>query len=303
MTVVASFNCGNAAPAATPADLDILAAVFEQEPGVIAFRAEGAAILGLCETGDRHKVITGWCRRTGFAEVPFEHGAGDTPILYDPRRVALIGFTHYPVMDRETWVGPEGSGPSRIHVKYVTHAWFRDLETGRLIHVLNTHLLASWTRNNLPSDEEKARRDLAARHIAVLTAAIRPLRGVVVVTGDYNGPKEHPIMAPLAALVDLGNAGPTLGNKTVDFAGVRAPVGVLITVTRRVEKRTSSDHDAVVVVIVMTLTKRADPVTRLHYAWRDGYVAADNGRDESENPYPVVYIESQPTPVAVEAPA
>lgn len=230
---VASFNCGNDKPERTPGDLDLI----------------GADIYSLTETGDRHEVLDAWCIKRGFEQVPFVRGSGDTPILFDPLSVSLLSFTHRAVMDKDTFVGRGGAGPTTIHPKFVTHATFRDNKTGRTVNVLNTHLIASWTRDDLPKAERDLRRSLGRRHIGVLVSAVAPLRDVVVVCGDFNAQKGFPPMRPLVDTIDLGDTGPTAGARVIDFVGVRG--ADLIRVQRQVVTGTSSDHHAVVAYLTL----------------------------------------------------
>lgn len=225
---IATFNCGNAPASRTGDDLDRI----------------GADLYALQETGDRHPALDSWGKERGFEQVPFDHGAGDTPILFSPRKVHLIDCSAYPVMDRDIEVGPEGAGPTVIHVKYVTHARFRDRESGSVVNVLNNHVVASWTRNDLSHHEEQARRALGKDHISVLVSHLNRLRATSVVTGDFNAEKTFALMKPLADAVDLGSTEPTEGNRVIDFVGVR---GKRVThVQRQVIKGTSSDHNPVV---------------------------------------------------------
>lgn len=223
-TDVASFNCGNAKADRTPDDLSRIK----------------AHIYGLQETFDRKKQIAAWCKENGFRDVPFEKGWGDTPILYDPRKVKLVNFDAYPVTEHDTNVGPKGAGPTVIHVKYVTHARFRDLETHRLLNVLNTHVVASWTRNDLGAQEERLRRELGDKHIALLVRRVNLLRAATACTGDFNAEKDFAGMRPLAKVVDLGHTGPTAKKRTIDFVGTKGET--LIKVQREVIMGTSSDH-------------------------------------------------------------
>jgi hypothetical protein len=232
---VASFNCGNDDPERTPGDLDLI----------------GADVYCLEETGDRHEAIDAWCDRRNFEQVPFRRGAGDTPILFDPVIVTLSSFTHHQVMGQNTLVGAMGAGPTTVHPKFVTHATFGDNKTGRTVNVLNTHVIASWTRRDLPGPEKELRRSLGSKHIDVLVDAIASLDAAVVVCGDFNAQKSFPLMKPLVDAIDLGDTQPTAGARVIDFVGVRGED--ILRVQREVVTGTSSDHHA----IVAHLTLRA----------------------------------------------
>lgn len=233
-TTFATFNGGNAPEARTPGDLHLI----------------GADITGVQEAHDRQKAIAHWCRVNGQASVPFTHGLGDTPILYSIDVAHLLSFDSTVVNPHPVDVSPpdgpaQGNGPSVIHPKYVTHAKFWLRNERRLVHVLNTHLLASWTRHDLPPAEERARRALAELHVKTILEVAARLHGTVVLLGDFNGTLDEPLLHRLITEggFEFGKTGPTEGGRTIDLVGVR---GKHVTKTRRIViDGTSSDHKPV----------------------------------------------------------
>lgn len=231
---VASFNLGNAKPVKVTADdLDMLVDL-------------GVDLIDPQEAFDRADVIAAWLKRHRWRDVPFEHGRGDTPQLYNPKRLELLGHREHVVNDRPVHVGDKGAGPSTIHPKYVTDARFVDLETDVRLRSLNTHPLASWTRHDLPDAEQRARRALAALHFRVVAEAVRQAHTPLVVLGmDGNGPRTADLMRPVVKLLDLGRTGPTAHGAPIDFVGVKGAQRT----RRRTLDGTTSDHKPVVATI------------------------------------------------------
>ena len=96
-----------------------------------------------------------------------------TPIFY--RRDALI-----PIESGTFWLSPNADGPTGVGwrrnvSRIVTWARFHHRESGRRVHVFNTHLTLRRGQRQVDS----------ARRIAARVAAL-PAAGAVVVTGDFN---------------------------------------------------------------------------------------------------------------------
>lgn len=220
ITTITQFNCGNAKPERTYDDLTTVKSDY----------------MCLDETWDRKAVIKQWLKDNGFDEVPLADGWGDTPILFDPRKKHLLGFESHVVNPEPVYVGSAGNGPATIHPKFVVVGHFRDKDTGWRENTISTHVLASWTRHDLPPKEEKRRRELGEHHIEVLADVVRRL-GNAYVCLDANAPKDFPGMKPLRDVIDLGNTG------GIDHVGVKARN---LTRVRRTEiTNTSSDHPAI----------------------------------------------------------
>lgn len=237
---VGSFNMGNE-PAMTAADLDKLLRVVQ--------------IACLQETRDRQKRIAAWLKKNPeIAQVPFTGaGADDVSILYDEKRFTLKDFYTVPV-DADPHVGDgvahSGAGPDNLNPKCVGVAVFFDHLTNRNVTCINFHQIASWTRTAkyLGRDEYEARRAYGTALLKVVVDEVAKVtKGLIFTFCDANAKKDFELMAPFAAVVDLGNTDPTHGGREpIDFVGTVAR-GYLEDVTRQVPTGGySSDHRPVI---------------------------------------------------------
>jgi hypothetical protein len=238
MTSIAQFNCGNASADRTPADLSRI-------------NSDGRTpvdFLDLNESFDREKQIARWAHVAGYDKVPFQQGFGDTPIWFHVDRARLLDFDSHVVNPHPIYVGGKGNGPSTIHPKFVTHAKFWLVHERRVLHLLHNHLLASWTRGDLPPEEQRKRRDLAELHVQTILGVVDQIKHdsphvTIAATGDFNGEVHEKIMQPLTEVFNFGHTGPTEGGRTIDLVGVAGDHVKAVGWT--VVQGTSSDHNAV----------------------------------------------------------
>ncbi len=207
----------------------------------------GADVIGLQEAGDRGAVLFKFLTkhpRWGLFSDPHTPGSSSVPILYRLDRFALVkaeAVIAVPAMN----VGPDGAGPSRAKAKVVNRVHLTHTETGRTVHVLNTHMLPSVTRKDLSEFETATRRAHYAQHIAALAATVNARDGVVFVTGDFNAPPTFDLLQPLkdARLVGWSETG-THGTRPIDH--VLSREAAVLTGVRQELLDLSSDHRAVV---------------------------------------------------------
>ena len=173
-----------------------------------------------------------------------------TPIFY--RRDALI-----PIESGTFWLSPNADGPTGVGwrrnvSRIVTWARFHHRESGRRLHVFNTHLTLRRGQRQIDS----------ARRIAARVAAL-PAAGAVVVTGDFNALAETSETWSAATGQGLQDAwlvaderigpsrtsndfrAPELANPgRIDWVLVRGPVGVrsVETIVDHDDGRYPSDH-------------------------------------------------------------
>lgn len=225
---VASLNIGDGPDARKVDDLTTLATA-------------GADVICLQEASDRQKVIGAWARRHGW-RVWYGDGSGGAaacPILWRPG-VPVTGMdTHTAVPAR--YVGNPGAGPSRVKRKVVNRIRIKRGRFRRL-HVLNTHLIPSATRD-LPNTVKRRRH--YADHIKAVSDVVRRRWGAVVLVGDFNSSPSFALLAPLrAAGMRQHVRTPTHGRRTIDHAWTRR---LRVCSVRTIP--TSSDHRAVVVTV------------------------------------------------------
>lgn len=218
--VVAQLNCGNKDQDRTPDDLVKM----------------DADLYDLQETFDRARALREWAKEEGMKRVPFMQGDGDTPQFYKARKLELLEYRAYPVNLQPVYVGDKGNGPPTIHPKFITHAKFRVIEDRRIINNFNTHPLASWTRTDLPPEEQRRRHELGVKHIRILTAQVNKVRNATVCL-DANAHSDYPGMRPLVKALkwEYGD-GP-------DFAGAKGDP--IRKVEFEVVHNLSSDHDGI----------------------------------------------------------
>lgn len=155
----------------------------------------GLDIISLQEMGSRTKrdavldaVVD--CRRCGYdAYMPSRSAMAAVPILYRRDTFRLLDSGTEPV-SRRTFVGSSGAGPRFISAKYVNWVKLRELRTGRVVYVLNSHAVASVQgKRGLATHKRSARLSLYRRHMVVLQRLVEEFqqrRVTILVTGDLN---------------------------------------------------------------------------------------------------------------------
>lgn len=226
----ATYNIGDGTDTRKVADLEHLADDYD------------VTVVGCQEASDRRKALRRFVKRNPSWRVyqPHTPGGAAVPILWDGDEWRRLRFRSVLAVAR-TWVGPRGAGPTFAKPKQITIVVLRRRETGRLVKVVNTHLIPSATRK-LPGDEKKARMAHYLRHVAALVRIVGRSEMPVVLTMDSNA---KPDFGPLRPLHNVGLNGwsrrGTHGNRPIDDVLHRD-----LDETASVNVATSSDHDAVV---------------------------------------------------------
>lgn len=158
--------------------------------------------------------VMGW--RVFTALVP---GGKAVPIAYDAKVWKLRRGRSIVAVAR-MWVGGAGAGPAFAKPKVITVLVVEHRETGEVVEHLNTHMLPSAERGNLPEREKAARREHYAKHAGRLAAAVRRARRRghgVVVTMDANAARLSPLIEPLR---DAGLVGWTVQDTHDSHRGI-----------------------------------------------------------------------------------
>lgn len=125
-------------------------------------------------------------------------GGAAVPIAYDARVWQLLRARSVLAVAR-TWVGAVGAGPTWAKPKVINVAVLRHRATGEIVEHLNTHMIPSAGRGNLPPKEKAARRrhyaDQAARVVRLVHRAKRRGHGVVL-TMDANASRMSELVKP-----------------------------------------------------------------------------------------------------------
>lgn len=132
---------------------------------------------------------------------PFVPGGKAVPVAWDAsvwklRRARTI------LAVARAWVGAVGAGPTWAKPKVITVVVLEHRETGHVIEHLNTHMIPSADRENLPAREKAARRRHYRKHAERLARAVHRAvrRGHgVVVTLDANATRNSELIEPLRA--------------------------------------------------------------------------------------------------------
>lgn len=216
--------------------------------------ARDADVIALQEAGDRGKELAAFLVRHPFWAMYRPNdapGQASLPFLYRRLLFEVVGSYAEPAVEARN-VGPNGAGPSTTKPKWVTRLHLVHKETGRTLHVLNTHMIPSVTRTNLPAAELDARRKHYADHVDALDAVIAARAGVVVVCADLNAPKGFDLLAPLMADLEGWSTAATHGQRAIDHVLYR--LGPAISNSGHRVVKTTSDHNAV--IATFTLTER-----------------------------------------------
>lgn len=114
---------------------------------------------------------------------------GGTPILYRSDKYTLELEGSEQVTD-DTYVGPQGAGPSTIRAKWINWVQLRDNVTGRLVSVLNNHFVPTVQAGDGGPNDQRRRVEIYRKHMEGLVAEINRIKaetgGTVFVTGDLN---------------------------------------------------------------------------------------------------------------------
>jgi hypothetical protein len=200
-------------------------------------RRHGVILLGPQEAGDRGEMLGEWCTANGWRmHRPRLPGAGSVPILFDPEALRLDRARTVIAVARR-FVGA-GAGPSIAKPKAINVAVFEIRATGKRVRFLNTHFVASATRQGKAYD---ARRRHYRAHALVLARMIRARVDRTVVAMDANAEIDFPLLSPVRATGLSGwSRMPTHGKRSIDhLLGPGQGLGSRFVVF------TSSDHTAV----------------------------------------------------------
>ncbi len=250
---VTTFNLGSGPAAEVRQDLDRL--------------ADASDVLCLQEAGDRQPLLRDWASgRDWSLFVGRVGGAAKVPILTAPgvRVLARDAVVAVP----PTVVGEPGAGPARLQQKAISRLTLS--VDGQPVHVVNTHLIASATRR-LPNQD--ARVAHYRRHIDALARVVDHLDGPVVVTGDFNAPRGHALLAPLRERLTQTTTEPTHGRRVIDLIWVRGT-----TATDSDVSPTSSDHRAATTIVAFVQRAPAATSTNTHPVLFDAAFGGDPPR-------------------------
>lgn len=147
------------------------------------------------------------------------------------------------------WVGAVGAGPTWSKAKVVNVLVLRHRETGEILEHLNTHMIPSAGRDNLPERELRARRKHYADHAARVMKRVRHAgkRGHgVVLTMDANAGRTSHLVEPFR---DAGLIGwttqETMHGQGIDHV-LNAKNGLVVGAPARVIGLHGFDHKGVV---------------------------------------------------------
>ena len=210
-------------------------------PGLEKLREAGAQVICLQEASDRKALLEKWTDQHGWKLFLGDGtaGAAAVPIMVDPALRVRRFHTRLAVPSR--FVGA-GAGPSRSKTKVVNVA---RIDGGW--RVLNTHMVASATRNGRQFDR---RREHFKDHLDVVVDMIRGTPDATqVCVGDFNATPDFRMLAPLANVAtQVVKGGGTKGRRMIDLAWVVQ--GRIVNNARILDM--PSDHKAVVVTVEQT---------------------------------------------------
>lgn len=179
---------------------------------------------------------------------PFVPGGKAVPIAYDATTWKLLRARTALAVAR-SWVGAVGAGPTWAKPKVITRIVVRHRDTLEVVEHLNTHMIPSAGRHNLPPREKRARvrhYERQARAIVRLTRrAVKRGHGVVV-TLDANAGRFSDLIEPLrdADLVGWTTA-ETMHGVGIDHVLTIAG-GLLVGAPARVISLRGFDHNGVI---------------------------------------------------------
>jgi N-acetyl-anhydromuramyl-L-alanine amidase AmpD len=215
--------------------------------------ALGVQAIGVQEAGDRELELNEFlAQNPTWGMVRFQTAGGPkVPVLYDTTVLRLNQNNSRNVTTDIAdggWVG-EGAGPDRINKKGLTHAAFTHIPTGRRVHILNHHLVASHRRAGLPTKAKRARQKVAADQAAAFNAEREKCAGIVFGTGDWNSGRKW-VLAVTGDMIIDSNSGATHQNSEIDYVSHFPNANVEVVESFLVEtsgSRKYEDHRAVVV--------------------------------------------------------
>lgn len=132
---------------------------------------------------------------------PAVPGGLAVPVAWDATQWDLLRARTVLAVAR-AWVGAIGAGPTWAKPKVIAVVVLRHRETREVVELLNTHMIPSADRDNLPEREQRARRRHYERHARRLARLVRRAvkRGHgVVVTLDANAARLSELVEPLRA--------------------------------------------------------------------------------------------------------
>ena len=236
---VQSYNVGDGPDAAKVADLRRMVKA-------------GAHVIGGQEFGDRPGVVAAFLREHPSWRVAWDSRSNPgrkTPILWDSRVGKRRMWRQVLAVAPGRWLG-RGAGPSRSEPKNVNSLRIKTM-AGPL-RVLNTHLVPSAERGDIPAADRAARqrawRAQASRFFRMALTSSAPVVGM----GDWNAERGSSLFDGTTTppkpkrvrgrLWTWDSTGPTHGARTIDLIGhVAHP---RLRVIDRGVMPTSSDHDS-----------------------------------------------------------
>lgn len=203
----------------------------------------GVTVAGLQEASDRltaekefRKRNPSW-RRYG---PKYLRGASAVPILWDDNEWDRTHARSVLAVPRR-YVGPRGAGPSFVKAKRINVLTLRHRPTGLVVTFVNTHMIPSSSRADLPAAEKKARQDHYRQHIGALVRVLDSIDGPVVLTFDANAEPGYGLLVPLRRRLEGWTEQPTHRRATYDHVLSR---GLHLLDERVIEG--GSDHRSVV---------------------------------------------------------
>jgi endonuclease/exonuclease/phosphatase (EEP) superfamily protein YafD len=155
----------------------------------------GVDVIALQEMGSRERrdfiraqfIDCSTCQWAAY--MPLSGAKASENILFRRSRFALEDQGSRQVSE-QTYVGPEGAGPSTLKAKYISYVRLYDKTSGQHVWVLNNHAVPSvQAKDGGPNYKLPVRLELYKEHMEGLKTFLTELTGTgspVFVTGDFN---------------------------------------------------------------------------------------------------------------------
>jgi hypothetical protein len=179
---------------------------------------------------------------------PTVPGGSAVTSCYDAKQWQLLRTRSLLAVAR-IWVGAVGAGPTWSKAKIVNVLILRHRETREIVEHLNTHMIPSAGRHNLPERERRARRHHYADHAARIVKRVRHAekRGHgVVLTMDANAGRLSDLVKPFREAGLIGwTTGETMHGQGIDHV-LNVSRGLVVGAPARVIPLHGFDHRGVV---------------------------------------------------------
>ncbi len=215
---------------------------------ICALIERGCDVIALQEMGGHIDAATGhpgW----GLHMPQHEPGQASTPILWRRDTMRALGVGQRLIMGAED-MPADAAGPTKISPKYLVRGRFEHKPSGQVVHVGNSHAVAS---NYLT-----AVRPLFDRHMAVIADYTRRRPGgLVFLAGDFNATiRDGRFTKPLGVADLISN----WESKTAPDGGTKGPRAIdhilysphpRFRITAQATVKLGSDHKALIVTFAL----------------------------------------------------